>query len=144
MNPSGLLSPTALACVAGGSAIGAVARFELSRRMVDRLGDHFPWATLTVNVSGCLAAGVLFGVFLNASPTAWSLLLVAGFLGSYTTVSSFSLETLLLARRASRRAAVSYTVFSVAGCIAAAGLGFWLFQQVAGSPMFGPGSVVPG
>ncbi|MCA1777955.1 MAG: CrcB family protein [Xanthomonadaceae bacterium] len=136
MSPSELLSPGALGCVAGGSAIGALARFELSRRMAGWLGERFPWATLVINVSGCLFAGALFGMLLDSSTTLWSLLLVTGALGSYTTVSSFSLETLLLARRTSWRAAVIYVALSVAGCIAAVGVGVWLFRQIVGSAAF--------
>ncbi len=121
MNPA--FGIATLAAVGVGCAIGAVLRFEISRRIVERAGDTFPWATLVVNLTGCALAGVLLvALHAFASPT-WIAFLGAGMLGGYTTVSSFSLETMLLFRRGHAAGALAYVAASVFGCIAAAGLG---------------------
>ena len=112
-----------LAAVSAGCAIGAVARFEISRRMVERFGDSFPWGTLVVNLTGCLLAGALLVSLDAAASPGWVAFLGAGILGGYTTVSSFSLETVLMFRRGHAAGALAYVAASMFGCIAAAGLG---------------------
>ncbi len=92
-------------CVALGGAIGGVARFWISGVVARRFGETFPWGTMVVNVSGALAIGVLAGLLLEGDSHAGTTLplwagLVIGVLGSYTTVSSLSLQTLALARNA--------------------------------------------
>ncbi|MDT8409400.1 MAG: fluoride efflux transporter CrcB [Wenzhouxiangellaceae bacterium] len=111
------------AAVGIGCGLGAVVRFEVSRRLAGRFGDAFPWATLAVNLSGCLLAGFALMLLATPSSSAWALLLTAGLLGGYTTVSSFSLETLLLFQRGHSSAALAYLAASMLGCLAATGLG---------------------
>jgi len=122
-----------LLAVAAGCAIGAVVRFEISRRIVERFGDAFPWGTLAVNLSGCLLAGIALALFGGQPASAWGLLLTVGMLGGYTTVSSFSLETLLLFRRGHSTGALIYIAASIVGCIGAAASGFGLVLLVPGS-----------
>ncbi|MEX0916395.1 MAG: fluoride efflux transporter CrcB [Wenzhouxiangellaceae bacterium] len=122
-----------LLAVAAGCAIGAVARFEISRRIVERSGDAFPWATLTVNLSGCLLAGILLAMLDSAQVSVWGLLLTVGLLGGYTTVSSFSLETLLLFQRGHSTGALAYIAASMFGCIIAAASGFGLALFATGA-----------
>ncbi|MFO7762741.1 MAG: fluoride efflux transporter CrcB [Wenzhouxiangellaceae bacterium] len=121
-----------LVAVAGGCAIGAVARFEISRRIVERFGDAFPWGTLWVNLSGCLLAGIALALLDSAQASTWGLLLTVGLLGGYTTVSSFSLETLLLFQRGHSTGALAYIAASVFGCIAMTGAGFGLVLLMSG------------
>ncbi|WP_199257933.1 fluoride efflux transporter CrcB [Paracoccus binzhouensis] len=115
-----------LAWVAAGSALGGVARFFVSGLVARGFGETFPWGTMIVNVSGCFAIGALAAVTrregLLASPEAWALA-VTGFLGSYTTVSSFSLQTLALAREGEWLRAIGNIVLSLALCLGAAALG---------------------
>lgn len=84
-----------------GSAAGGVARFFLSNLIARQFGETFPWGTLAVNVSGAFAIGLAAALAANGAlpgmPVTWQAL-VAGFLGGYTTVSSFSLQTLALAQ----------------------------------------------
>jgi len=120
MNPSESL---ALLLVGLGSALGGVLRFELGRRLAARLGDAFPWATLAVNLSGCLAAGVAAGLVVD---DALRLLVLSGLLGGFTTVSTFGLEALLLVRRGRARQAGAYVAVSLAGGLLAAWLGLWI------------------
>ncbi len=114
--------------VAIGSAAGGVARYACSGLGSRWFGDTFPWATLFVNVSGSLVIGVLAAVlpfdgrWLGADARA---LLMVGLCGGFTTFSSFSLETLNLARDGQWLAAGSYTVASVVLTIAAAAIGYF-------------------
>ena len=100
--------------VALGSVLGAVARYFVSGFVARRVGETFPYGTLLINVSGALVIGVLGGLApeknsLFADPDAW-LFAVTGFLGAYTTVSSFSLQTLSLARDGEGGRAALYVV----------------------------------
>ena len=121
---SGLLS------VMIGSALGGVARYFISGFVARRVGETFPWGTLFINVTGAFLIGV-FGAMaedntsLLASPD-WWLFAVTGFLGCYTTVSSFSLQSLSLARDGEGGRAAGYVAISVALCLAAVALGFTL------------------
>ncbi len=81
-----------------GAFLGANARYMLGSWFAARYGSDFPWGTLFINVSGSFALGFLLA-FLEqraiANPT-FRLLLGTGFLGAYTTFSTFSWETLAL------------------------------------------------
>ncbi len=88
------------ALVAFGGAVGSVARYLVGTALVAMLGPAFPWGTLTVNVTGAFAAGVLLGVGdARGVPDATRLLLLTGFLGGYTTFSAFAVETMRLAEQ---------------------------------------------
>ena len=119
-----------LICVVLGSALGGTARYFLSGLVARRVGETFPWGTLSINVSGAFLIGI-FGAMardnasLFASSNPW-LFAVTGFLGCYTTVSSFSLQTLSLARDGERGRAVGYVAMSVALSIGAVAAGFAL------------------
>ena len=82
---------------AGGGA-GAVARFALGEWIAPRAGTGFPAHTLVINVTGSLAIGVLLILLTErwAVDPAWRLFLVVGFLGGYTTFSSYSFEAITL------------------------------------------------
>jgi CrcB protein len=121
---SGLLS------VALGSVLGGMARYFVSGFVARRVGETFPWGTLIVNVSGAFVIGILGARSLDdtsifAEPDPW-LFAVTGFLGCYTTVSSFSLQTLGLAREGERGRAASYVALSVGLCLSAVASGFAL------------------
>jgi len=113
-----------------GSVLGGCARYFLSGAIARRLGETFPWGTMIVNITGAFVIGI-FGALAThpgsifASPGPW-LFAVTGFLGCYTTVSSFSLQTLSLARDGQMGSAGGYVVASVCLCLVAAGLGFAL------------------
>jgi CrcB protein len=116
--------------VALGSVLGGMARYFVSGFVARRVGETFPWGTLIVNVSGAFLIGI-FGALAEsdasmlASPDPW-LFAVTGFLGCYTTVSSFSLQSLALARDGQSSRAGSYVVISVGLCLAAVTAGFTL------------------
>lgn len=109
-----------LAAVLAASAAGGAARYGIGLA-VGRRDDGFPWAILLVNVSGAFLIGLLAGLFagrLDAPPWVQAGLLV-GFLGSFTTFSSWTLDSVRLAERGlSALALVNVAVALVAGLIA--------------------------
>jgi CrcB protein len=112
--------------VALGSAAGGVARFAVSGFVARGIGETFPWGTMTVNVTGCFGIGVLSvaaqSLEIFAWPEAWPLA-VTGFLGSYTTVSSFSLQTLALARDGEFGRAAGNVLLTLCLCLVAVAAG---------------------
>ncbi len=114
-----------LGWVALGGALGGAARFAVSGLVARTIGETFPWGTMTVNVTGSLALGALAARTGPFEPTLWQLAAV-GFLGSYTTVSSVSLQTLTLARNGEIARAAGSVALSVALCLGAAAAGFAL------------------
>ena len=116
-----------LTMIVAGSAAGGVARYWLAGAVDRRYGERFPWGTLAVNASGALAIGMIAAIALaDERLAAWGLwhLAVIGFLGSYTTVSSFSLQTLVLARNGTHLAAAAYVALSLVLCLGGAALGY--------------------
>ena len=118
----------ACALVLLGGFFGGIARFFVSGFVGRRVGETFPWGTLVVNVSGALVIGALAGLArARGGVFAGEMfrdLAFVGFLGGYTTVSSFSLQTLNLALDGQGRQAAMYTVLSAGLCVAAVGSGF--------------------
>jgi CrcB protein len=118
-----------------GSILGGTARFWLSGFVARRVGETFPWGTMVVNVSGAFLLGILaasaasHGIFEAAGP--WQFAAI-GILGTYTTVSSFSLQTLALARDGEMLRAAGNMALSLALCLLAVTAGF-----VAGLHAFG-------
>lgn len=115
-----------LAAIALGGAAGAVARFSLSNGVYAWLGRDFPYGTLAVNVIGSLLMGLLYVLMVErmaSSPEARAALLI-GFLGAFTTFSTFSLETLNLLEAGYVFKAVLNMLLSVVLCVLATWAGF--------------------
>jgi len=113
--------------VAGGGALGSVARYWLSGVVGRRFGETFPYGTLLVNVSGCLAIG-FFAAYTGPEGRAlirpeWRLAFMTGICGGYTTFSSFSLQTLNLATDGDWLRATANVMLSVVLCLGAVWLG---------------------
>jgi fluoride exporter len=107
--------------VALGGAVGSVCRYLVGVWTLRRFGPAFPWGTLTVNIVGCFAIGLLTEVIarrLNASMEL-RLLVVTGFLGGFTTFSAFSLDAIALYERGAMTAAALYVAASVGVSLAA-------------------------
>ena len=110
-----------------GSALGGAGRYWVSGMIARRIGESFPAGTLIVNVSGCFAIGLLATLSdpsgrVLLGPAARQFLLL-GFLGGYTTFSSFSLQTLTLMQDGEWLYAMGNVLFSVFFCLAAVWLG---------------------
>jgi len=106
---------------------GALARFGLTLLVADRLHPHFPAGTLLVNLSGAFLLGLLAGAAVDGDAR---LLLGLGALGSYTTFSTWMVETQRIGEAGKRRIAVANIVVSVALGLAAAALGRLLGLQL--------------
>ncbi|MGH3094087.1 MAG: fluoride efflux transporter CrcB [Gaiellaceae bacterium] len=107
--------------IAIAGALGALARYGLEGVASRRLPTVFPWGTLAVNVSGALVLGFLFTLTTERVVVApWLRSAIAvGFLGAYTTFSTFSLETLRLLEDGARGLALLNAAASVALGLAA-------------------------
>jgi CrcB protein len=84
--------------VAIGAMLGANLRFVVGNWAVDRFGPDFPYGTLIVNVSGAFVIGIVLsfvGERVGINPL-WRLFFATGFLGGYTTFSTYAWETLTL------------------------------------------------
>lgn len=116
-----------------GAGLGGVARYWVSNVVYLCLGRQFPYGTLVVNASGSFLIGFLFVIIMErcagVAPQLRSLLLI-GFLGGYTTFSTFSIETLNLLESGSWLSAISNILLSVILCIALAWLGVFGGRQL--------------
>lgn len=116
-----------LAVIAAGGAVGAGLRHAVSEAVPQRAGE-FPWATLAVNLTGCLALGALMVVLLATRPASRYLrpLLGVGLLGGYTTFSAYALEARDLLDVGQTGTAGAYLLGSVAGGLVAVQVGLLL------------------
>ncbi len=117
-----------LLAIALGGAMGAVARFAISFGMGQLWPAGFPLATFIVNLLGCLAIGILYGLWLTRpelSPVLQQGLMV-GFLGAFTTFSAFSLDAWRLVESGQSLLALGYILLSVCLCLTATWAGLVL------------------
>lgn len=119
-----------------GSALGGMARYGVSGWVAQRAGEVFPWGTLVVNASGSFIIGLVFVLGgtegrMRLDPQ-WRDFLMLGILGGYTTFSSFSLQTLNLARSGEWVWAAGYIALSLIACLGAVLLGFWAGLAIMG------------
>jgi CrcB protein len=118
--------------VATGGAAGCLLRFAAANWVGAYWPQHFYWATLLVNLVGCLLIGCLYGLFLLRPevPLVLRAGLVVGFLGGLTTFSSFSLDTLRLLETGQLGSALGYVGITVLGGLLATWVGLWLARVV--------------
>jgi len=115
--------------VAAGGALGAVARYLVSAQF----GDGFPWGTLSVNLTGSFLLGCMLTMSVTGgriSPEI-GLLFGVGFLGAFTTMSTFSIELIQLYQASETNWLLSYLMASWVGCPIAAVAGWKLVQVLA-------------
>lgn len=116
--------------IAAGGALGSVARYWVSGFVAQRAGEFFPVGTLVVNITGSLVIGLFAtltdpdGRFLASAGLRQFVML--GVCGGYTTFSSFSLQTLNLARDGEWFVAGANAVLSLVACLVAVWLGHLL------------------
>ncbi len=117
----------AIAVLCGGAA-GAVCRFTLNDGIMAAVGPGFPYGILCINIAGGLAMGLLQGFIARRGTPFAALysLLGTGFLGGFTTFSTFSMDTFTLYAAGRPYAAAVNVLSNALLCIAAAGIGYIL------------------
>ncbi|MFM7017020.1 MAG: fluoride efflux transporter CrcB [Bacteroidota bacterium] len=97
-----------------GSFAGGVLRYLASQQFNQKINAAFPWATLSINLVGCLLIGVVYGCFekelLNSD---WKLFLATGMCGGFTTFSAFSYESFELVKHGNVTAMLMYVISSI-------------------------------
>jgi CrcB protein len=121
MNEVGIWFAVALA-----GAAGAVVRFVVDGHVLARTGGRLPWGTALINLSGAFVLGIIAGI---APGHAVTLIVGTGFLGAYTTFSTWMLESLLLGESGRTNAAVVNVAGQLVVGLAVAALGFGLGLQ---------------
>ncbi len=118
--------------IAAGGAVGAVLRFWVSIGVHAAIGRGFPYGTLSVNILGSFGIGALSVLFLErlaVGPEIRSLVLI-GLLGSFTTFSTFSLETINLLQGGRFSAAAANVLLNVSLCVVGTWLGLIVARQL--------------
>lgn len=119
--------------VALGGAGGAVGRYLLARWAHSLWEGHLPVGTLLVNVLGSFAIGIVYVLLVEKEVLHpdWRGVLMVGFLGAFTTFSTFSLETITLVESGHPWHAAGYVLASALTCVIAAGLAIQLTRMIA-------------
>lgn len=115
-----------------GGAFGAIARFSLATAIFKWAGKAYPYGTLSVNLIGSFAIGAAYIWLVEnefGGDTQRQLIMV-GFLGAFTTFSTFSLESLTLLQQGRFMAFFTYISLSLFGCMLATALGMILTKQL--------------
>ncbi len=118
--------------VAIGGALGAVSRLTVTQLMAIWFGKGFPWGTLVANLLGCLVIGYLVGLWGqpgNATSVNWRAGTIVGFLGAFTTLSTFSIDSLDFIQRGDWLKAGSYMGLTFLGAMFAVSYGFYLASR---------------
>ena len=118
--------------IAFGGALGAVARYLLGQGVNLWFGTDFPYGILLINIIGSLLMGILFVILVEKSmfPVILRSTLLVGFLGAFTTFSTFSLQTLSLIETGRLGAAATYVVASVILCLIAVSIGIFATREL--------------
>ncbi len=118
--------------IAAGGSLGAVSRYWMSASTYQWLGQGFPYGTLMVNLLGSLVMGFLSVLLVHRFQVSEEIRmgLLAGFLGSFTTFSTFAMDTLQLAANDAMLKAIIYVLFSALLCILGAWAGLVTAKQL--------------
>lgn len=116
-----------------GGALGSIARYWLGSTVAGRMGVRFPYGTLVVNLTACLVIGFTLtwlGEHMEMDP-AWRFLIPVGFIGAYSTFSTYEWETLQTLRSGAFAMAVLYAGGSLVLGLTATWLGAVLAEAIA-------------
>ncbi len=115
-----------------GGAFGSILRFVMTQIINQWTGIKFPYGTLCVNILGCLLIGFLSVIFMErlAVSSIWRAAILIGFLGGFTTFSSFSLETFNLLEQGFWSSAVLNATLSLILCLLATIFGAFIGRNL--------------
>lgn len=118
--------------IAIGGALGSVARYWVGSTIAGREGIKFPYGTLVVNLSACLVIGFTLALFGKRADigTAWRFFIPVGFVGAYSTFSTYEWETLSILRSGAFVLAALYAVGSLILGLLAVWAGSWLGEAI--------------
>lgn len=124
---------SALFWIGIGGALGAISRYLMAAGVFKWMDKAFPYGTLSVNLLGSFAIGVAYVYLVHQQ---WGeehhkQLAMVGFLGAFTTFSTFSLESIALMQQERWLAAISYISVSLVGCLLATLAGMWLSKSLS-------------
>jgi CrcB protein len=122
---------TKIISVAVGGALGAVARYLLNISPLSNIFQSFPFATFFINISGSFFIGFLLILFAEKFTVSENLRLaiIVGFLGAYTTFSTFEFETFMLVREKQLTTAILYVALSFALGLIGVLSGVWVAKR---------------
>ena len=124
-----------IAAIAAGGSVGAVLRFVLAKGVQRFAGESFPLGTLTVNLLGCFLFGLLAAALTSPGVLVreeYRLALLVGFLGAFTTFSTFGADTMALITDRQMLRAVAYVLLSNVVGITAVWLGIRIANRFVG------------
>ncbi|MFM6188548.1 MAG: fluoride efflux transporter CrcB [Planktothrix sp.] len=126
---------TNVLAIAAGAIAGALSRYQLTEWAKAKFGTQFPYGTLLINLTGSLAIGFFFTISqgITGYPQELDLLIRTGFLGSYTTFSTYGFETLILWRNKQRFSTAFYWAGSAILGLMAVMMGVAIAQVVVPS-----------
>jgi CrcB protein len=119
--------------IAIGGALGSVVRFWVGTTVASRMGTRFPFGTLFINISACLIIGLSLEVLnrhADLSPS-WRFLVPIGFIGAYSTFSTFEWETFASLTSGAFWIAILYVVVSLVCGLIAVALGVTLAKTIS-------------
>ena len=126
--------PVRVLLISAGAVLGANARYWLGVLFARVVAPGFPWATLTINVTGSLLLGGFIGWSARQMPhPGWSLVIAVGFCGAYTTFSTFGYELFAMLQENDAGQAVAYVAASVLLGLGAVALGWTAGQALGGA-----------
>ncbi len=104
-----------------GGGLGSMARYVCQRWLSASFPHHFPWGTFAVNLLGCFAIGIFWGLSFRSfeNNEDWKLFLMVGLCGGFTTFSAFTLEGIGLLKEQRLALFFSYIAASVVVCLLA-------------------------
>ena len=114
-----------------GGFFGSIARYAVSKASVILFGGKFPLGTLFVNVTGSFVLGCIIGAacFRSTADENLKMLIGTGFIGAYTTFSTFSAETILLFQEGRYFSGISNILINLFLSLSAVVLGMWLVKH---------------